>query len=273
MMFDRRRDALSDALEAAQPNPVPAPSSVAPDETRHADRLRLRTAWLSDLHLGTPGCQAVALPDFLRPVACEALLLVGDTIDGWQLRRQGYWPQARNDVVQKPLRKARKGTHVISVPGNLDEFARRYLGRNFGGIDVVEDPVQETSDGRHPSGSQQWRGESLIWQTHPTGDARRRRQGAVIQGGGEGDPPQVVDTLGGRMHVRRGQGAAATPHGQWVFFAECLAATGVFERWCRRAPCTTEAATRRTSATCWARGCSRCVSRSTSPGYPTSTPA
>jgi len=68
------------------------------------------------------------------------------------------------------------------------------------------------------------------------GDAKRRRQGALIQGGGEADPPQVVDTLGGRMHVRWDGGAAATPHGQLVFFAEFLAATGVFERWVSSCP-------------------------------------
>ena len=89
--------------------------------------VRYRTLWISDIHLGTPGCQAEALLDFLRHVECQTLFLVGDIIDGWQLRRQWYWPQAHNDVVQKLLRKARKGTRVIFVPGNHDEFARRYL--------------------------------------------------------------------------------------------------------------------------------------------------
>jgi predicted MPP superfamily phosphohydrolase len=90
-------------------------------------RLKVRTVWISDLHLGTPGCQAVALLKFLRDTHCDTLYLVGDIIDGWQLRRSWYWPQSHNDVVQKILRKARKGTKVIFVPGNHDEFARRYL--------------------------------------------------------------------------------------------------------------------------------------------------
>ena len=124
------------------------------DDDLPADRLRLRTVWISDLHLGTPGCQAVALLDFLRSVECETLFLVGDIIDGWQLRRQWYWPQAHNDVVQKLLRQARKGTRVIFVPGNHDEFARRYLGHNFGGVDVVGEHVHQTADGR------------LLWVTH-----------------------------------------------------------------------------------------------------------
>ena len=88
---------------------------------------RYRTLWISDLHLGTPGCQASALLDFLKHTECETLYLVGDIIDGWQLRRQWYWPQSHNDVVQKLLRKARKGTRVIFIPGNHDEFARKYL--------------------------------------------------------------------------------------------------------------------------------------------------
>jgi len=110
--------------------------------------LRVRTVWISDLHLGTPGCQAGPLLDFLRSVECETLFLVGDIIDGWQLRRQWYWPQSHNDVIQKLLRKARKGTKVIFVPGNHDEFARRYVEHNFGGVDVAEEWVHETADGR-----------------------------------------------------------------------------------------------------------------------------
>jgi UDP-2,3-diacylglucosamine pyrophosphatase LpxH len=110
--------------------------------------LRYRTLWISDLHLGTPGCQARALLDFLKHTECETLFLVGDIIDGWQLRRQWYWPQAHNDVIQKLLRKARKGTRVIFVPGNHDEFARKYINHNFGGIEVAEEWVHETADGR-----------------------------------------------------------------------------------------------------------------------------
>ena len=109
---------------------------------------RLRAIWLSDIHLGTPGCQAEALLDFLRGHECDTLYLVGDIIDGWQLRRHWYWPQSHNDVVQKLLRKARKGTRVILVPGNHDEFARKYLGHNFGGVDVAHDCVHVTADGR-----------------------------------------------------------------------------------------------------------------------------
>jgi UDP-2,3-diacylglucosamine pyrophosphatase LpxH len=110
--------------------------------------LRVRTVWISDLHLGTAGCQAGALLQFLRSVECDTLYLVGDIIDGWQLRRQWYWPQSHNDVVQKVLRKARKGVRVVYVPGNHDEFARRYCGHTFGGVEVLEDCIHVTADGR-----------------------------------------------------------------------------------------------------------------------------
>ena len=111
-------------------------------------RLRVRTVWISDIHLGTPGCQAEPLLDFLRSVDCETLFLVGDIIDGWQLRRSWYWPQAHNDVVQKLLRKARKGTRVIFVPGNHDEFARHFVEHDFGGVEVADDWIHVTTDGR-----------------------------------------------------------------------------------------------------------------------------
>jgi len=124
------------------------------DESDHAQRLSVRTAWISDLHLGTAGCQAHALLAFLRDLECDTLYLVGDIVDGWQLRRHWYWPQAHNDVVQKILRKARKGTHVIFVPGNHDEFARRYVAHNFGGVDVVDEAVHTLVDGRR------------LWVTH-----------------------------------------------------------------------------------------------------------
>jgi UDP-2,3-diacylglucosamine pyrophosphatase LpxH len=115
---------------------------------------RYRTIWISDTHLGTPGCQADALLDFLRRTECDTLFLVGDIIDGWQLRRNWYWPQAHNDVVQKLLRKVRKGTRVVFVPGNHDEFARTFVGHDFGGVEVVEDWVHTTADGRR------------LWVTH-----------------------------------------------------------------------------------------------------------
>jgi UDP-2,3-diacylglucosamine pyrophosphatase LpxH len=107
-----------------------------------------RAIWISDTHLGTKGCKADFLLDFLRCNESEHLYLVGDIIDGWQLRRSWYWSQSHNDVIQKLLRKARKGTHVTYIPGNHDEFAREYVDTKFGGIAVVSSAVHETLDGR-----------------------------------------------------------------------------------------------------------------------------
>ncbi|HUK82813.1 MAG TPA: UDP-2,3-diacylglucosamine diphosphatase [Verrucomicrobiae bacterium] len=90
--------------------------------------MEYKTVWLSDLHLGTRGCDAEKLLDFLRRTECRTLYLVGDIVDLWSLKREHYWPQAHNDVIQKILRKARKGTRVIYIPGNHDEFGGRFLG-------------------------------------------------------------------------------------------------------------------------------------------------
>lgn len=109
---------------------------------------RYRAVFISDLHLGTPGCQAPAILDFLKHHPSEVLYLVGDIIDGWQLRRRWYWPQAHNDVVQKLLRRARKGCRVVFVPGNHDSFARQFDAHHFGGIVVEKESVHATADGR-----------------------------------------------------------------------------------------------------------------------------
>ncbi len=108
----------------------------------------VRTLFLSDVHLGTKGCQPDLLLDFLKHCEAETIYLVGDIVDGWRLKAGWYWPQAHNDVVQKLLRKVRKGTRLIYVPGNHDEFLRDYAGSTFGGIEVAEEAVHFTADGR-----------------------------------------------------------------------------------------------------------------------------
>ncbi len=107
-----------------------------------------RTIWLSDLHLGTRGCQAEQVLDFLRHTESDHLYLVGDIVDGWALRRGWHWPQLHNDVVQKLLRKARKGTRVVYVPGNHDHFAREFTGLCFGEIEITREALHDTADGR-----------------------------------------------------------------------------------------------------------------------------
>jgi len=110
--------------------------------------MHYRAIFISDLHLGTPGCQADALLDFLKENSSDNLYLIGDIIDGWQLRRKWYWPQTHNDVVQKLLKRARKGTNVIFVPGNHDEFAREFVDHHFGGIEVLDHASHTLLDGR-----------------------------------------------------------------------------------------------------------------------------
>lgn len=109
---------------------------------------RFRTIWISDVHLGTRGCKAEFLLDFLRDCESDYLYLVGDIVDGWRLKRSWYWRQEHNDVLQKLLRKARKGTRVIYIPGNHDEAGREYCGLQFGGVHVEREAIHETADGR-----------------------------------------------------------------------------------------------------------------------------
>ncbi len=107
---------------------------------------RYRAAWISDAHLGTRGCNATALLDFLRENDFETLYVVGDLIDIWALRRGIYWPQQHNDVIQKILRKARKGTHVIYIPGNHDELVANFCGA-YGNIDIKQSAIHVTACG------------------------------------------------------------------------------------------------------------------------------
>ena len=109
---------------------------------------RYRSIFISDMHLGTRGCQAPLVLDFLRYNDADTIFLVGDIIDGWRLRSGWYWPQAHNDVIQKLLRKVRRGARMVFVPGNHDEFARQFIGLTFGGIEIVRNTMHTTADGR-----------------------------------------------------------------------------------------------------------------------------
>ncbi|MCB2100128.1 MAG: UDP-2,3-diacylglucosamine diphosphatase [Rhodobacterales bacterium] len=109
---------------------------------------RFRAIWISDVHLGTRGCQAEMLLDFLKHTESDYLYLVGDIIDGWRMKRAWYWKQTHNDVVQKLLRKARKGTRLIYIPGNHDENFRDFCGHRFGNMAVLCQARHTTADGR-----------------------------------------------------------------------------------------------------------------------------
>lgn len=122
----------------------------APSARRGGDEgaFRYRSIWISDIHLGTRGCKVDYLLEFMRQTDSEYLYLVGDIIDGWRLKRSWYWNQGQNDVIQKILRKARKGTRVVYVPGNHDEALREYTAMQFGGVSVEREAIHETADGR-----------------------------------------------------------------------------------------------------------------------------
>ncbi|QLF70716.1 UDP-2,3-diacylglucosamine diphosphatase [Peteryoungia desertarenae] len=112
-------------------------------EPRH-----FRTLFISDVHLGSKAAKTDFLLDFLKHHEADTIVLVGDIVDGWRLKRSWYWPQDCNDVVQKLLRKARKGARIIYIPGNHDEFMRDFPGIHFGGIEVADRIIHEAADGK-----------------------------------------------------------------------------------------------------------------------------
>lgn len=111
-------------------------------------RRRFRSVWISDVHLGTRGCNAAMLIDFFDHVDCQTMYLVGDIIDGWRLKQRHYWPPEHNDVVWRVLKRARRGTRVIYIPGNHDEMLRPFCGLNFGGVEIMREAIHVTSDGK-----------------------------------------------------------------------------------------------------------------------------
>ncbi len=107
-----------------------------------------RTIFISDTHLGTRGCKAELLADFLAANQCRTLYLVGDIVDGWRLKHRWFWPEAHNRVLGEILHKIDTGTRVIFVPGNHDELFRDYCGRTIAGVEIVREAIHETADGK-----------------------------------------------------------------------------------------------------------------------------
>lgn len=119
-----------------------------PEPRGFRPKRKYRTVWISDIHLGTRGCNAALLVDFLRSMECRTLYLVGDIIDGWRLKKGWFWPDAHNEVFRRLLKMAHRGTRVVFVVGNHDEMLRDYAGLSFGGIELVLEAMHETADGR-----------------------------------------------------------------------------------------------------------------------------
>src|SRR5262245_18123106 len=111
-------------------------------------KVRYRSVFLSDLHLGSRACRIESLLEFISSLECDHLFLVGDIIDLWSLKRRWFWPQSHNDVVRKILKRASKGAHVVFIPGNHDERFRDYVGLQFGGVEIKEEAVHLTADGK-----------------------------------------------------------------------------------------------------------------------------
>ena len=112
------------------------------------DKQHYPSIFVSDVHLGTRGCQADRLAEFLKAHTCDTLYLVGDIVDGWRLKSGFYWPQAHNNVLRRILTMAKRGTRVIYVTGNHDEFLRKYSPMEIGNLEFVDRVEHTTIDGK-----------------------------------------------------------------------------------------------------------------------------
>jgi UDP-2,3-diacylglucosamine pyrophosphatase LpxH len=148
MFFDDSEAAILDRTATARTaTGIPAWLDL-PEPKGFRPKKRYRTVWISDIHLGTRGCNAAMLIDFLRSFEAETIYLVGDIVDGWRLRKGWYWPDAHNEVVRRLLKMAHNGTRVVLVAGNHDEMFRDYAGMSFGGIELALEAEHITADGR-----------------------------------------------------------------------------------------------------------------------------
>jgi len=146
---------FGDYLEGDFGNNIPISSfpdferhQPAVPEPRRGERRKYRTIWISDVHLGTKGCNAELLIDFLDNTDSETMYLVGDIIDGWRLKKKFYWPDTHNDIVWRILKRAKRGTRIVYIPGNHDEMFRQFSGLSFGGVEIRRAAFHDTADGR-----------------------------------------------------------------------------------------------------------------------------
>ena len=137
----------TDLASLANVTSFPIAQPVVPERTL-GERRKFRTIWISDIHLGTKGCNAAMLIDFLDHTDSETMYLVGDIIDGWRLKKKFYWPPEHNDIVWRVLKRAHRGTRIVYIPGNHDEMVRPFCGMNFGGVEIKRADVHTTADDR-----------------------------------------------------------------------------------------------------------------------------
>ena len=112
--------------------------------------MKYRTLWISDIHLGTKHSSAIELLEFLKNNEFKIIYIVGDLIDFWQLKHKHYWPQSHNDIIQKLLRKSRKGTSIIYIPGNHDEFVSDFFGE-YGNVCIKKNHIHIIGGRKPPS--------------------------------------------------------------------------------------------------------------------------
>ena len=137
-------DSLSDGMATSQAMAARRPR-LGPSG---APRRRYRSIFISDIHLGTRGCNAEALLDFLDHVDCDHLYLVGDIIDGWRMKKRFYWPERHSAIIRRVMKRAKHGTNVVYIPGNHDEEFRAFSGLDFGGVKIRRQAIHQTADGR-----------------------------------------------------------------------------------------------------------------------------
>mgnify|MGYP003571047065 CR=1 FL=1 len=151
---------VSEALEKlSEPNPKhfepsggfpssqPDPSAGGP-QPRYLKKPHYRAVFVSDTHLGTKAARADLLLDFLKSMTCDKLFLVGDIIDGWQLKSRWYWDTTHNDVIRRVLKMAKHGTQVIYIPGNHDEGLRGFEGYNMAGVEIADETIYQALNGK-----------------------------------------------------------------------------------------------------------------------------
>jgi len=112
------------------------------------ERKHHRSIWISDVHLGTSSAKADQLCNFLKYNSCDTLYLVGDIIDGWRMKKRAYWPQEHVNVIRRILTRSKRGTKIVYITGNHDEFLRRYSNMSFGNIHLVDEYIHRSPDGK-----------------------------------------------------------------------------------------------------------------------------
>ena len=112
--------------------------------------MHYKSIFISDIHLGSRGCQADVLCSFLKNNTCENLFLVGDVIDGWQLQKRWFFPQSHANVIRRILTAAKRGTKVYYIPGNHDEALRKFLQFDIevGNISLIDRFDYEAINGK-----------------------------------------------------------------------------------------------------------------------------